>query len=81
MTIFFTYSFLIVLMVILSLSTVGQIIVKIGNYTGCSNTEVLIPVEIENFEVEGMPGAEKTLLFDMTDVKTGTYLFQLLSQK
>ncbi len=50
MTKFFTYNFLIVLMAISSLSIIGQPIVKIGHYTGCSNTELLIPVEIENFE-------------------------------
>ncbi len=28
----------------------SQTMVKIGNYTGCSNTEVLVPVEVEHFE-------------------------------
>ena len=40
-------------LLVLPASVIGQPVVKIGNYAGCTNTEILIPVEIEDFEDVG----------------------------
>ncbi len=44
---------LIMALLVLPASVIGQPVVKIGDYAGCSNTEILIPVEIEDFEDVG----------------------------
>lgn len=41
---------LIMIWMVLPSETYAQAEVKIGSYTGCSNTDVLIPVEVEHFE-------------------------------
>jgi len=50
MTKFTTYALLIISLMVSSMDIFSQPTVKIGHYSGCSNTEILIPIEIENFE-------------------------------
>jgi len=46
----FILTVLVMGLVVLPLNSIGQPVLKIGNYYGCSSIEVLIPVELENFE-------------------------------
>ncbi len=47
---FFSFLGLILVFVVLPLNTIGQPEVRIDDYTACINSEVLIPIEIKNFE-------------------------------